>query len=244
MNNKVYWAVIAAVGFIIGSFVFANAYKYKFKTNETISVTGLAEKEFTSDHVVWSGDYSKKAMDLKQAYAAIKEDETKIKAYLVSKGVAVDEMVVSAININKDFNNKYDPDGRISSSEFTGYRLSQTITIDSKNLDKVEKISREVTELIESGIELNSSQPEYYYSKLADLKLELLGKASDDARQRAKTIAKNSDQGLGNLKQSKMGVFQILGLNSNEDFSEGGTFNTSSRNKKASITIRSDFFIK
>ncbi len=244
MNSKMYLAAIAAVGFIIGSFIFANAYKYKFKTNETINVTGLAEKEFTSDHVIWSGDYSKKAMDLKQAYAAIKEDETKIKTYLVNKGIAENEMIVSAISINKDFNNKYDTYGKMTESEFTGYRLTQSITIDSKNLDKVEKISREVTELIESGIELNSAQPEYYYSKLADLKLELLGKASDDAKQRAKIIAKNSGQSLGDLKQSKMGVFQILGLNSNEDFSEGGTFNTSSRNKKASITIKSDYFIK
>jgi uncharacterized protein len=243
MNTKVIVTAIAALSIILCSFLFANAYKYKFKTSENISVTGLAEKEFSSDHVVWSGNFSKKNIDLKMAYAAIKEDELKIKAYLINKGITEAEMVASAININKDFTTVNLGEGK-SSSEFTGYNLSQTITVDSKDLDKVDKISREVTELIQSGIELSSSTPEYYYSKLADLKLELLGKASEDAKERAKIIAKNSGQSLGNLKTAKMGVFQILGINSNEDFSEGGTFNTSSRNKKASITIKSDFFIK
>ncbi len=169
--------LIIALSVITGVFILGNAYKYKFKTTETISVTGLAETNFTSDQIVWTGNYSRKTMDLKSAYAQLKTDEGKIRSYLKGKGVTDAEMVFSAISIDKEFESRYDDNGRVTGSEFTGYNLKQNVTVDSKDIEKVEKISREVTELIESGIEFNSSSPSYYYTKLSELKIDLLAKA-------------------------------------------------------------------
>ena len=229
------------IAIIVAFWLAANAYKYKFKTNETISVTGLAEKEFVSDKIVWSGSYSRQTMDLKSAYQQLKDDEGKIRTYLKDKGIADNELVFSSVSIQKQENNKYNDRGQITGTEFAGYLLSQTVTVDSKDIDKIEKLSRQVTELIEHGIEFNSSPPSYYYSKLGELKVDLLAKASADAKQRAETIAKNSGSSLGRIKKATMGVFQITGQNSNEDFSYGGSFNTSSKDKKASITLKSDY---
>jgi uncharacterized protein len=237
-------AGIAALAAIICFLILGNAYKYKFKTAETISVTGLAEKDFISDQIVWTGNYSRKMIDLKSAYSLLKEDEGKIRMYLKEKGIAENEMVFSAVSIDKEFNTKFDEDGKQTGSEFTGYNLKQDVTVDSKNIEKVEKISREVTELIQSGIEFNSSSPAYYYTKLSELKLDLLAKASADAKQRAETIAKNSGSSLGKIKKATMGVFQITGKNSNEDYSYGGVFNTSSKNKTASITTKIDYAVE
>ena len=66
---------------------------------------------------------------------------------------------------------------------------------------------------MEKGIELNSNAPEYYYTKLNELKIDLLAKASADARVRAKTIAENSNASLSGIKKANMGVFQITGKN-------------------------------
>lgn len=232
---------IAALALVIAAFLFANAYKYKFKSSENITVTGGAEKDFVSDQIVWTGNYSRKMLDLKSAYALLKEDEAKIKSYLSGKGLSAKEMVFSAINIDKEFSYNYDENGRQTGSVFTGYNLKQSVTVDSKNIDLVEKVSREVTELIESGIEFNSSAPSYYYSKLSELKIDLLAKATADAKLRAETIAKNSGSSLGDTRKATMGVFQITGQNSNEDYSYGGVFNTSSKNKTASITVRMEY---
>jgi uncharacterized protein len=237
-------AGIIALAAIICFLILGNAYKYKFKTAETISVTGLAEKDFVSDQIVWTGNYSRKMMDLKSAYSLLKEDEGKIRTYLKEKAIAENEMVFSAVTIDKDFTTKYDADGKQIGSEFTGYNLKQDVTVDSKNIEKVEKISREVTELIQSGIEFNSSSPSYYYTKLSELKLDLLAKASADAKQRAETIAKNSGSSLGKIKKATMGIFQITGKNSNEDYSYGGAFNTSSKNKTASITTKIEYAVE
>jgi hypothetical protein len=174
----------------------------------------------------------------------LKQDEKDLRDYFSSKGIKENEIVFSAVSIDKEFTSRYNQDGNITGNEFSGYKLTQIVTIDSKDLEKVEKTSREVTELIQQGIEFNSSTPSYYYSKLSELKIDLLAKASADAKLRAETIAKNSGSSLGVIKNASMGIFQITGKNSNEDYSYGGAFNTSSKTKTASITIRIDYAVK
>lgn len=236
-------AVIIGLAFIIGLFIIGRAYQSRSKAMETIKVTGSAEKDFTSDLVVWKGNYSRKSMDLKSAYAQLKEDENTIRAYLSGKGIQNNEMVFSSININKEFNYRTDENGRPLGQQFSGYNLIQNVRIESQNVDKIDQLSREATELIEKGIEFNSSAPLFYYAKLTEIKMDLLAQASADGKQRAEIIAKNAGSTLGKLRNANLGVFQITGKNTDEDYSYGGTFNTSSRNKTGSITIRMEFAV-
>jgi uncharacterized protein len=237
-------AAIIGLAFIIGLFVVGNAYKSRAKAQESISVTGSAEKDFVSDLIVWKGSYSRKSMDLKTAYADLKDDENTIRAYLSGKGVQNNDMVFSSVNINKEFNYPTDANGRSLGQQFTGFNLTQTVRIESKDVDKINQLSREATELIQKGIEFNSQAPLFYYTKLTEIKMDLLAKASADGKQRAEIIAKNAGSTLGKLKKATLGVFQITGKNTDEDYSYGGTFNTSSRNKTGSITIRMEFGVE
>ena len=207
-------------------------------------VTGMASKDFVSNLIVWQGYYSRESMDLKQAYANLKNDEIAIKAYLKKNGLEDNKTVFSSVSINKQYNPVYDNNGRLLSNKFTGYSLTQNVKVEANDIDKVEKISREITELIQSGIELNSSAPSYYYTKMAELKIDLLAKASKDAKDRAQSIAENAGSDLGDFKYASMGVFQITGQNSNENYSYGGAFNTTSKNKTASITLRTEDAVK
>jgi|LauGreDrversion4_2_1035121.scaffolds.fasta_scaffold15500_5 hypothetical protein len=241
--NNVFKAIGLGLTILLSVFILANAYKYKFKQNETITVTGLAEKDFESDQIIWTGSYSRKTLDLKEAYSLLKQDEKNLKNYFTAKGINTNEIIFSAVSIEKEYESRYYPERNVTTNIFTGYKLTQNVTIDSKDMEKVEKTSREVTELIEQGIEFNSSSPSYYFSKLSELKIDLLAKASADAKLRAETIAKNSGSGLGDIKNASMGIFQITGKNSDEEFSYGGVFNTTSRVKTASITIKIDYAV-
>ncbi len=75
-------------------------------------------------------------------------------------------------------------------------------------------------------------QPDYYYTKLDDVKLSLIEKASADARVRAEKIAVNAGAKIGRVASARMGVFQITGANTNEEFSAGRSFNTSPRRRR------------
>jgi hypothetical protein len=94
-------AAIIGIASIAGLFIVGNAYKYRSTSRETITVTGSAEKDFVSDLIVWKGFYSRKSMDLKSAYAQLKEDENVVKKYFLTKGVQEDEMIFSSIDIRK-----------------------------------------------------------------------------------------------------------------------------------------------
>jgi hypothetical protein len=121
---------------------------------------------------------------------------------------------------------------------FNGFILTQNLKVTSKKVDVVEELSRKVTELIDLGVEFNSFPPEFYYTKLAQLKLRMIESATKDAQERAAKIAENAGGELRHLKNADMGVFQITGENSSEEYSWGGSFNTSSKKKTANITIR------
>jgi hypothetical protein len=236
-------ALIIGLSVIISVVLLSSGYNYKFKTSENVSVVGLAEVDFTSDLIVWEGSFSRKNFSLKDAYAALKNDENEIRTYLTSKGIPDSALVFSSVDILKEHTNSFDRNGNIIGSVFTGYTLNQRVKIESMNIEKVEKLSREVTGLIEKGIEFNSAAPMYFYTKLANLKMDLLAKASEDAKARAETIAKSAGSSLGSVKKATMGVFQITGKNKNEEFSYGGSFNTIDKFKTASVTVRMDYLL-
>lgn len=207
-------------------------------------VTGLGEKEFISDLIVWEGSFSKENKDLKQAYNELDVDKKLIESYLSENGVNPKDIVFKAVETKENKRNNYSKDGDYIGEEFVGYILIQPIQITSKEVEKVENLSRKITELLNKGIQFYSELPRYYYTKLADLKIELVSKATEDARLRVEKISEMSGAKIDKLQNAQMGIFQITGQNSNEEYSWGGTFNTSSKEKKASITIKLTYKIK
>jgi hypothetical protein len=236
-------AAIIAIAIIATALVLGNAVVNRNKANDVISVTGLGKKDFTSDLIVWNGSFTRKSMDLRSAYEELNRDKQIVQQYLSEKGIGEKDYVFSSIDIYKEFDYSFDREGR-QTSTFTGHRLTQRIQVESHDVDKIENLSREVTGLINKGIEFSSYQPEYYYTKLAELKVEMIAAATEDGRQRAEMIAKNAGARLGGLKSASMGVFQIIARNSSEDYSWGGTFNTASKNKTATITMKLQFGIR
>lgn len=234
-------SIIIGSAVVIAAITFGNAYNNRTATTNSISVTGLGSKDFVSDLIVWSGSFVSENYDLKEAYAQLNSRRQSIKSYLTSKGVKVSEMVFSAVEIEQRFDNVYDNNGNQTRSVFLAYHLVQRIQIESKEVAKIEEISRQVSELINSGIEFYSNEPAYHYTKLAELKVKMIAEATKDAKTRAEKIAENAGSEIGDLKKADMGVFQIVAQNSSEEYSWGGSYNTSSKRKTASITIKLEY---
>jgi len=240
-------SISIAVGIVATAAILGSSWvesKRSFENKKTIEVTGKGEKDFTSDLVVWSGNYRRFSADFKDAYRLLKEDQAKTKAFLVAKGVKESEISFSSTDIEKETESIYNDKGDFKGERFIGYTAKQYVTIKSKEVDKVENISREVTDLLEQGVQFNSNSPSYYFTKLAELKIDLLKEAAKDARNRCETVLEEAGGGKGKLTKSSMGVFQITGQNSEEDYSWGGTLNTSSKEKTASVTVTLEYDIR
>jgi hypothetical protein len=243
MKIKLYTTLSISLAIIISCYLLSDAWKKTHRNGEVIRVTGLATYDFESDYIVWSGQIARKASELKEAYSLIKKDQSIVLDYLISKGIKQESIVFSSVNIAKDFSYFYASDGS-RSEKFNGYLLSLTVEVSGNDVTKIETISREVTEIIDKGVEFNSFTPSYYYSGLDSLKLNMLAKATENAKQRAEKIAVNAGSSLGSLKSADMGIFQITGRNSTEDFSWGGTYNTTSKLKTARITVSAQYFTR
>jgi hypothetical protein len=209
-------------------------------SSEVIRVTGSAEKKIVSDYIVWKAEFSRRSADLKTAYSMLQDDLKKVKEYLTSKGVKDEELIISQVETKVLY--KKNEKGH-DTNEIEGYLLSQGIEVKSYDVKKIDNVSRQSTELIMQGIEFISQAPEYFYTKLAELKVEMLAKATENAKQRAISMANSTGNKIGAIRSAKMGVFQITPVTST-DVSWYGENDTSSFEKKVMAVVSASFAIE
>ena len=243
-------SAIIGIAIVVTAFVLGTAFKKRNEHLDSISVIGLGTKDFVSDEILWSGSFTTKSYDIKEAYNKMIADQKIVSNFFLGKGFKSSEFSFGAVQFNKKFR-----EVRIENAEnqyntkyeqvFDGYEASQTITFSAKKnpdlMKRIEAVSGKTSELINSGIELSSNSIQYTYSDLSSLKQSLIENATKDAYERAEKIVKTADGDLGKLKTASMGVFQITGQGSTEDDSYGGNNDTFSKNKTARITVRLEY---
>lgn len=213
--------------------------KIKKFTDEVISVTGSAEKKIISDYSVWKISFARRDKELPVAYAGVKKDLERIKAYLISQGFKDEEIVISQLyteTLYKKNKRGYD------TNKIGGYRITQTLEMRSNDVQKATLVCQKITELINEGIGLISDPPQYFYTKISDLKLEMLAQATEDAKSRAVKMAGATGNKIGLMHSASMGVFQITPVNSTE-VAGYGINDTTSLEKKVTAVVHADFGI-
>jgi hypothetical protein len=128
------------------------------------------------------------------------------------------------------------------SSEIMAYSLRQSVDVRSNDVDKIAQIAREATELINQGILLESGSPQYSFTRLGDLKIEMLGEAAKDAKTRAEKIAASTGNSIGAVRSARMGVMQITAADSTE-VSDAGISDTSSIDKDVTAVVNISFAV-
>ena len=215
------------------------------KAGEGLSATGSASVDFESDFAIWRGEFSVHGDTSKEAYREIQKNADLVKKYFEDNGVSAEEMTFYSVSISQLTKDIYNEAGEYTGYEYDGYELTQSFAVSSADVDKITNIANECTELIDSGVEIISDYPEYYYTKLDELKLQLIEEATQNAKERIDIMAQNAGCQTGELLTANLGVFQITGAySSTEDYSYGGTFNTSSKDKTASITVRLNYTVE
>lgn len=250
-NNKSVMAglwkyIIMAVAVVVSAIVLSMAYTEKYRNadnNGTISVTGLGEMQFTSDMITVQGSISVHNEDAAEGYRHLMSQREQLVAFLVKNGVSESEVTFELPRTYKNTESIWNEKGEYAGTRFVDYTVYITFIVESTNLDVVEGAAQLLPSLIEQGIDISVNDPNYFYTKLDSLKHDLISQAAADAYARAQKIAKSSGANISTLESSRAGVFQITSVNGNEEFSAGGTYNTTSREKKARVTVHSIFQI-
>lgn len=238
-NNKNYFVfgLILGLSLIIsagiGSFTF-----YKLRSMDYISTTGSAKKPVVSDKVKWTSSINRAitASTIKTGYAKIDSDLKEVKNFLMLNGITETEITISPVYMNEVYEQYPSADKK--------YTLTQNIEINSTDVQKINNLSKNTNSLIvDKGIFFSSNSVEYYYSKLPEVRVELLASAVADAKARAEQLANAGNKKIGALKSASSGVVQVMSENSVE-VSDYGMYDTSKINKEIMVTVKASFEIK
>ena len=232
--------VALAVGLVIASAIGGWAFVKGKRGDQTITVTGSARKRIKSDLVIWRAGVSYQAPVLTDAYRSLSESVPRVKSYLLGKGIPENQITISSIS-SQTLHSKT-ADGE-ESPGISGYSLRQELEVRSNDVDKIAQIARQATELINQGILIESQAPEYHYTKLGDLKIEMLAEAAKDAKTRAEQIAKSTGSSIGSVRSARMGVLQITPADSSE-VSDSGMNDTSSLDKDITAVVNIGFGVE
>ena len=232
--------IALALGLIISTAIAMRTVEKVKITNRTIVVKGYAERDIVSDWARWGGSFKVKTTELVAGYAELEADLQKVIDYLKAQGVNEELIVVSSISTTTQY--KLDDEGR-RTNEIEAYFLNQSVEIEMSDTALISRISRGSTRLIKEGVEFTSHHPEYLYTKLDELKIEMLGKATENARQRAEQLVTKSGGRMGPLRSASQGVFQITPKHSTE-VSSYGMYSTTTIEKKIKAVVTIQYSIR
>lgn len=207
-----------------------------FRNEGSIRVKGSVSQNVESDVASWYAEVWTSDALAQNAYKKIRQDREQLLEFLKSMGLEASDVSLN-LSLRQVF--KLDKNG-FQTAEVSGYKYTLSLSYSSCDVALVEKLSSRASSLVEKGISINSNPPQYFYSKLENLKLELMAKASENAKERAKLLVAGSGAKLGKVLSASQGVFQITGPLSTET-SDYGMYDTSSRTKQVTCVVTLQF---
>ncbi len=231
-------SIMICITLIISSLIFGNSIIEALKDKDKVRVIGSSSLEYASDIMKWQitlGTISNE-QTLRQTNLILSQNIEKIKELIKSK-----PKLKCEISINSPFSYPlYDQSGQIKQ-----YNIEQQMSIivrDSSMFSLVEdQFNKEI--LNDPKLLIRNSQFQYYISKLAEVKHNIISEATKDAEKRANEVAKSSGRKVKKLLNAKVGIFQITEPFST-DIQSYGIYNTNTKMKQISVTVTSEFEIR
>lgn len=238
-NRFILPAGIMGLALVIGISIFSFTWKGVKSENQTINVTGSAKRSIVSDLGILRLSINVDEVNQMEAYQSLKNKIPVLVNYLVGKGFPKNKMTFQVINIYPNY--LYNENGnQVGIRSFGG---TQTIEVQSSDVNLIKNTSLDAVSLVERGISITVQNPEYYYTKLSDIKVDIQADAAKDAMVRGRRIAEATGRNLGVLTNARMGVLQITPENSNIT-SDYGVNDVSSIRKEITAVVNANFLIK
>lgn len=206
------------------------------RTNNGIVVTGSAKTQATADNAVWVLSVSLTRPTVGAAVTKVNADVDSVSQYLTKGGVTSNQLTLGPVSTyaNEEYINGN------STGRILNYRASRDITVRTKDVQLVSKLSQDIGTLLQTGVSVNNYGPQYYVSTLSDLRPKLLEDAMKDAKTRAEAITKAVGGSVGKVISVKSGVFQVTTKDSTMT-ADIGAYDTATIEKTITSTVSVTF---
>ncbi len=217
MKNRIIESSIVALGLLLLGLSIRSGINAFSQRNRTVTVKGLAEIEMPADKVIWPLPYKEVGNDLPTLYNNLKMKNQTILSFLKSKGIKDEEISISAPQVVDMQAERYS----VSESPYR-YNITSVVTVMSDNVDLVRKLMSEQGELLNQGIAVMGEDYQYrvqfMFTKLNDIKPQMIEEATKNARATAEKFAKDSGSKLGKIQSANQGQFSITDRDANTPY--------------------------
>ncbi|MGB0937083.1 MAG: SIMPL domain-containing protein [Colwellia sp.] len=201
---------LSSLGYLLGD----AAIKVK-EYERTVTVKGLSEREFQADIVIWPIRFTTASNNLSDMYKTIEQNTKKISDFLIEAGIERAELTASSPAITDKSAQQY---GGQTNAQFR-YTASQSVTVYSKNIEAVRGVMKKISVLGKEGIVFNAdnynAKVEYLFTRLNEVKPDMIEEATRKAREVAQKFATDSNSALGKIKKASQGQFSISSRDKN-----------------------------
>jgi|TARA_R110001606_G_scaffold10898_7_gene47098 hypothetical protein len=230
-KNKVWLASagLLTVGLIIGGYLLGDGLLRAKMADRSVTVRGLAEREVTANLATWTIAYSAQSTDLQSAQTDIDRDTTAITGFFKELGFKADALKPTGANVNQYSNNG-----------IPQYTIRQRLSLRTDDIDKAQAAVARQFDLVRRGVVLeDGSGMSYTFTKLDEIKPEMVAEATKDARKSAEQFAEDSGTDVGGIKSATQGYFSI----DSRDGDAGGYGVTDTPYKKVRVVTTVNFYL-
>ncbi|WP_416462525.1 SIMPL domain-containing protein [Sphingomonas sp. VDB2] len=222
-------AALLAFGTIAGGYLLGDGLKRAKAADRSVTVRGLAEKDVTADLATWSISYSATGFELPTVRAEIDNNTKELQAYFTGLGFKPGELTPTGAGVNQYLNNGVN-----------NITITQRMLLRTTDIARAQKAVAQQFDLVRRGVTLQEgSGMKYSFTKLNDVKPDMVAAATRDARAAAEQFAKDSGSGVGGIKSATQGYFSIDARDG-----EGGDGSSDTPYKKVRVVTTVDFYLK
>jgi len=228
--------IILALGLVFAGGAVKDGLQNFRSFDRTVMMKGLAERNVEADLALWPMAYTETGNDLTVLQEKMESHGAVIKKFLKSHGLKDSEIELQQVQVQDLLAQSY----RNNNASNNRYIITQSYLVRTNNVDAVDKAGKDIGSLIKKGVVFSSNTaPTYLFTKLNDIKPDMIAEATRNARDAAQQFAENSGSKVGDIKTASQGVFQILPRDQTFVISQ-----QNQRNKKVRVVSTIRFYLE
>jgi hypothetical protein len=202
-------ALVLAAGLSIGGFLIGSGIRSFRSADRFVSVKGISEKEVKANLALWPLRVTATSNSLQEAQARMAKDAALVRRFFESGGIPAKAVEIQGVEATDLLTQTYRQGAPASR-----YIVAQTLMVRTDDVDRIAALAQRVGEIVEAGVVLSAEGapqgPFYLFTRLNDIKPQMIAEATRNARAAAQQFAADSGSSLGAIRQASQGIFQIL----------------------------------
>jgi hypothetical protein len=241
--SVVVFGVLVALGLVLGAFILGYQTRHIGSGRSSITIKGLAEKPVRADMAEWQVTAVAYGVTFAETVANLRNEKSALESFVASQGFDK----ASVRETGETVEPRYEDEvvGEQVRQVQHGFVGRYTLIVSSRALDRIVAAHRAALDYKASGHNIEYANPSYLVSGLEEIKMSLIGAATDNAKKRAQEFVKHSDAKLGAMRSASQGAFYILPPVANASMEDyGGTYDKTTIDKIARVVVTIEFSLQ